>query len=221
MFVATIGGHGQVARLLTRLLIARGHSVRALIRNPDHVADVEADGAQAAVVDLEDGSSDLEAALSSVDAVVFAAGAGPGSGPERKHTVDRDGVTKTVAAMERAGVGRLVVISAMGTDDPPQDDEVFSVYLRAKAEADRIALATDLLVTVVRPGGLTDDEGTGHITIGRHVDRGSIPRADVAAVVAHVLDEPGSVGHIVEIVGGPTPIPEAVAEIAALPGGTA
>ncbi|HEV7720583.1 MAG TPA: SDR family oxidoreductase [Iamia sp.] len=219
MFVAVIGGHGQIARLLTRLLVARGHRVRAVIRNPDHVADVEADGAEAVVCDIEDGSSDLETALAGTDAVVFAAGAGPGSGPERKHTVDRDGVTRTVAAMERAGVGRLVVIGAMGIDDPPPDDEVFSVYLRAKAEADRIALASDLLVTVVRPGGLTDDEGTGHITIGRHVSPGRIPRADVAAVVAHVLDEPGSVGHIVEIVGGPTPIPEAVAEIATLPGG--
>jgi uncharacterized protein YbjT (DUF2867 family) len=219
MFVAIVGGHGQVARHLTRLLVARGHRVRALVRNPDHVADVEADGAEAVVCDLEDGSSDLEAALTGTDAVVFAAGAGPGSGAARKHTVDRDGVTRTVAAAERAGVGRLVVVSAMGTDDPPTDDEVFSVYLRAKAEADRIALASGLEVTVVRPGGLTDDEGTGHITIGRHVPAGRIPRADVAAVVADVLAEPGSVGHIVEVVGGPTPIPEAVAEIPTLPGG--
>jgi len=221
MIVATVGGHGQIARLLTRLLVARGHRVRAIVRNPDHVADVEGDGAEAVVCDIEaeDGSSSLEAAFEGTDAVVFAAGAGPGSSAERKHTVDRDGVTKTVAGAERAGVGRLVVIGAMGTDDPPDDDSVFGVYLRAKADADRIALASGLEVTVVRPGGLTDDEGTGHITIGRHVDRSSIPRADVAAVVAHVLDEPGSIGHIVEIVGGPTPIPEAVAEITTLPGG--
>lgn len=221
MFVAIVGGHGQVARHLTRLLVARDHTVRAIIRNPDHRADVEADGAEARVCDLEDGSSDLETALAGTDAVVFAAGAGPGSGAERKHTVDRDGVTRTVAAAERAGVGRLVVVSAMGTDDPPQDDEVFSVYLRAKAEADRIALASGLQVTIVRPGGLTDTEGTGHITIGRHVPAGAIPRADVAAVVADVLAEPGSVGHIVEVVGGPTPIVEAVSQISSLPGGKA
>lgn len=240
MFVAIIGGHGQVARLLTRLLVARGHQVRAVVRNPDHVAAVEGDGAEAVVCDLEDTGSDLDAALAGTDAVVFAAGAGPGSGAARKHTVDRDGVTRTVTAAGRAGVPRLVVVSAMGTDDPPDDDEVFSVYLRAKAEADRIALASDLQVTVVRPGHLTDDEGTGHITIGRHVDvhhpthhpegvgsadadtrAGSIPRADVAAVVAGVLDEPGSIGHIVEVVGGPTPISEAVAEVPTLPGGRA
>ena len=219
MFVAIVGGHGQIARHLTRLLVARGHRVRSVVRNPDHVADGEADGAEVVVCDLEDTGSDLEAAVAGTDAVVFAAGAGPGSGAARKHTVDRDGVTRTVAAAERAGVGRLVVVSAMGTDDPPVDDEVFSVYLRAKAEADRIALASALAVTVVRPGHLTDDEGTGHITIGRHVDAGAIPRADVAAVVADVLDEPGSAGHIVEVVGGPTPIPVAVAEIPTLPGG--
>lgn len=219
MFVAIVGGHGQVARHLTRLLVARGHRVRAIIRNPDHVADVEADGAEAVVSDLEHGSADLESAVEGSDAVVFAAGAGPGSGPARKHTVDRDGVTRTVAAAERAGVARLVVISAMGTDDPPDDDEVFSVYLRAKAEADRIALASDLQVTVVRPGGLTDDAGTGHVTLGRHVAPGRIPREDVAAVVADVLDEPGSVGHIVEVVGGPNPIVEAVRQISTLPGG--
>lgn len=219
MVVSIVGGHGQVARLLTRLLVTRDHTVRAIVRNPDHVADVEADGADAVVCDLEDLGSDIVGAVEGSDAVVFAAGAGPGSGAARKDTVDRDGVTRTVAAAERAGVGRLVVVSAMGTDDPPQDDEVFSVYLRAKAEADRIALASDLEVTVVRPGALTDDEGTGHITIGRHVDPGAIPRADVAAVVAHVLDEPGSIGHVVEVVGGPTPIPVAVAEISGLPGG--
>jgi nucleoside-diphosphate-sugar epimerase len=217
MDVLVAGGHGKIARHLLRLLAEQGHHARGLIRNPDHAADLERIGAVPVLCDLE--HDDPRPHLGAADAIVFAAGAGPGSGPERKHTVDRDGVTRTVAGAERAGVGRLVVISAMGTDDPPPDDDVFSVYLRAKAEADRIALATDLLVTVVRPGGLTDDEGTGHITIGRHVDAGQIPRADVAAVVAHVLDEPGSIGHIVEIVGGPTPIPEAVAEIASLPGG--
>ncbi len=219
MLVAIVGGHGQVARHLTRLLVAREHRVRAIVRNPDHWADVEDDGADGIVCDLEDAGSDLEGALAGADAVVFAAGAGPGSGAERKHSVDRDGVTRTVTAAERAGVGRLVVVSAMGTDDPPTDEEVFSVYLRAKAEADRIALASSLAVTIVRPGRLTDAEGTGHITIGRHVAPGDIPRADVAAVIADVLAQPGTEGHIVEVVGGPTPIPEAVAEIPSLPGG--
>lgn len=217
MLVATIGGHGQVARLLTRLLVARGHEVRAVVRNPDHRADVEADGATAVLWDLEDEASAVD--LGGVDAVVFAAGAGPGSGAARKQTVDENGVTRTVEAMAAAGVRRLVVVSAMGVDDPPPDEDVFSVYLRAKKAADEVALASGLDVTIVRPGGLTDDEGTGHITIGRHVPAGGIPRADVAAVVADCLADDGSIGHIVEVVTGPTPIVEAVAEIASLPGG--
>jgi uncharacterized protein YbjT (DUF2867 family) len=139
--------------------------------------------------------------------------------------------------MRAAGVRRLVVVSAMGTDDPPDDDEVFSVYLRAKKAADEVALASGLDVTIVRPGRLTDDAGTGHITIGRHTsadparhpggvgsaDRpptsGPIPRADVAAVVADALADTGTIGHVVEVVGGPTPVVEAVAEVAGLPGG--
>lgn len=220
MRVAIVGGHGQVARHLSRLLVARGHTARAIVRNPDHVADVEADGAEAVVCDLEDADSDLDAAVAGADAVVFAAGAGPGSGATRKGTVDLGGVLRTIAAAESAGVGRLVVISAMGTDDPPDDDEVFSVYLRAKAEADEAALASSLAVTVVRPGSLNDGSGTGHVTLARHVPPGAVPRADVASVVAAVLDQPGTEGHIVEVVTGPTPIVEAVADISRPPGGS-
>lgn len=219
MLVAIVGGHGQVARHLSRLLVARGHAARAIVRNPDHVADVVADGAEAVVCDLEDADSDLDAALAGADAVVFAAGAGPGSGAARKATVDLGGVRRTIASAEAVGVDRLVVISAMGTDDPPDDDEVFSVYLRAKAEADEAALASTLSVTIVRPGALTDDEGTGHVVLERHVPPGSIPRADVASVVADVLDRSDTGGHIVEVVSGPTPIVEAVAAIPDLPGG--
>lgn len=219
MLVTVVGGHGQVARRLTRLLVGRGHEVRALVRNPDHLADVEADGATGVLCDLEDPATDVEGALAGADAVVFAAGAGPGSGAARKATVDRDGVVRTVAAAEAAGVGRYVVVSAMGTDDPPDDDEVFSAYLRAKAEADRVAMGSGLAVTVVRPGSLTDDPGTGHVTLGRHVDPGAIPRDDVAAVVAHVVVDPATAGHVVEVVGGPTPIPVAVEEVPTMPGG--
>lgn len=219
MLVAIVGGHGQVARHLSRLLVARGHTARAIVRNPDHVDDVASDGAEPVVCDIEDPGSDLDAALAGADAVVFAAGAGPGSGATRKGTVDLGGALRTIGSAEATDVGRLVVISAMGTDDPPDDDEVFSVYLRAKADADRAALASSLAVTVVRPGALTDDAGTGHVTLDRHVPPGSIPRADVASVVADVLDRPGTGGHVVEVVSGPTPVVEAVAGIPRLAGG--
>lgn len=219
MIVAIIGGHGQIARRLSRLLVTRGHEVRALVRNPAHIDDVVADGAAGVVCDLEDEAADVAAALAGAEAVVFAAGAGPGSGAERKVSVDQRGVERTVEAAAAVGLRRYVVVSSMGADDPPSDDEVFSVYLRAKAGADAAALASGLDVTIVRPGGLTDDPGTGHVTVGLHVPRGEVPRDDVAAVLAHVLVEARTIGHVVEVVGGPTPIPEAVAEVAALPPG--
>lgn len=217
MHITIVGGHGQIARHLTRLLVARHDTVRALVRNPDHVADVEADGAEAVLCDIEDPAADVDAAVVGSDAIVFAAGAGPGSGPERKVSVDQQGVERTVAAAEREDVARYVVISAMGAGDPPDDDEVFSVYLRAKAAADRAALASSLDVTVVRPGGLTDDPATGRVAVGADVGRGEVPRSDVAAVVAAVLATPSTAGRVFEVVSGDTLITEAVAEVAELP----
>ncbi|CAN5758731.1 SDR family oxidoreductase [soil metagenome] len=217
MIISIVGGHGQIARRLSRILSADGHTVRALVRNPDHLDDVAEDGAEGVLCDIEADDADVEAAVEGSDGIVFAAGAGPGSGKERKVSVDQQGVERTVAAAEARGVGRYVVISSMGAGDPPTDDEVFSVYLRAKAAADQEALASSLDVTIVRPGALTDDQGTGQVVVGAEVDRGEIPRDDVAAVVDAVLADGSTIGHTFEVVGGPTPIAEAVAEVAAIP----
>lgn len=211
MEIAIIGGHGKVARLLTRKLTDRGNRVRAVIRDPDQVDDVENDGAEALVIDVEHAASDdLAEAISGCDAVVFAAGAGAGSGAARKETVDYGAAATAIEAAQLVGVDRYVMVSAMGTDDPPDDDDVFSVYLRAKARADAELMDSGLQWTVVRPGGLTDDPATGSVTAARHVDRGSIPREDVAAVLAATLDEPATVGQVFELVGGSTPVAEAV-----------
>lgn len=214
MDVAIIGGHGQVARLLTRRLAARGDDVRAVIRHPGQSGDVEADGARAVLHDLEvDDATRLAAALEGADAVVFAAGAGPGSGAERKWSVDHAGAVHTLAAARVADVPRYVVLSAMGTDDPPSDDEVFSVYLRAKAAADADVMESDRAWTVVRPGRLTDDDATGRVAAARHVERGEIPREDVAAVLAACLHDDASIGRVFEVVAGDTPVEQAVAEL--------
>jgi uncharacterized protein YbjT (DUF2867 family) len=145
--------------------------------------------------------------------VVFAAGAGPGSGAARKETVDYEAAVKLRDAAEQAGVRRYVMVSAMGTDDPPDGDDVFAVYLRAKARADRAVMDSDLAWTIVRPGRLTNDAGTGRVTLARHVGRGAIPREDVAAVVVAALDDTAATGHIVEVVGGATPIVEALGAV--------
>ncbi|MEZ0342095.1 NAD(P)H-binding protein [Mycobacterium sp. pV006] len=215
MRVVIAGGHGKIALLTERLLSERGDSVAGFIRNPDHAADLGAAGAEPIVLDLE--NSDVETVASHLrgaDAVIFAAGAGPGSGAARKQTVDRDAAILLADAAEAAGVRRYVMISAMGADAQVPDDvadEVFVAYLRAKGAADDdIRSRAGLSTTIVRPGALTDDPGTGKVRLAAQTGRGSIPRADVAAVLVAVLDAPDTGGQTFELVEGDTPIPEAL-----------
>lgn len=211
MDVAIAGGHGQIGRRLARLLVARGDQVRGLIRNPDHSDDVRSDGAEPVVCDLESASVDeVASAVSGADAVVFAAGAGPGSGAERKLTVDRDGAVKLIEAAQSAGAPRYVIVSSVGAESPPDDDNVFSVYLRAKAEADQALMASDRDWTVVRPGMLTDDPGTGRVRVQDEPIRAEVPRDDVAAVLAAVVDESRAVGKVLYVVGGDDRIKDAL-----------
>ncbi len=215
MRVVIAGGHGKIALILERLLSQRGDSVAGLIRNPAHAADLEAAGAEPLVVDLESASvDDVSAHLRGADAVVFAAGAGPGSGAARKETVDRDAAILLADAAEAAGVTRYVMVSAMGADVEAADgtgDPVFVAYLRAKGAADDDVRARKALdSTIVRPGHLTDDPGTGLVKIAEQTGRGSIPRADVAAVLVAVLDAPATAGQTFDLISGDTPIAEAV-----------
>jgi uncharacterized protein YbjT (DUF2867 family) len=216
MDVAIAGGHGKVGMRLGRKLAGRGDRVRALIRTPAQGEDLVAAGIEPVVCDLE-GGDDAAAAIRGADAVVFAAGAGPGSGAERKWTVDYGGAVKLIEAARTAGVRRYAMVSSMGADNPPAGDDVFSVYLQAKAKADRELEASGLDHAIVRPGRLTDDPGIGRVHAGPSVERGEISRDDVAAVLAAVLDEPGTIGVTFEVVGGDTPIPEAVAALRAGP----
>jgi uncharacterized protein YbjT (DUF2867 family) len=211
MDVAIAGGHGQIGRRLARLLAARGDRVRGLIRNPDHSDDVRSDGAEPVMCDLESASVDeVASAVSGADAVVFAAGAGPGSGAERKLTMDRDGAVKLIEAAQSAGVPRYVIVSSVGAESPPDDDNVFSVYLRAKAEADQALMESDRDWTVVRPGMLTEDPGTRRVRVQEEPIRAEVPRDDVAAVLAAVVDESRAVGRVLYVVGGDDPIEDAL-----------
>jgi uncharacterized protein YbjT (DUF2867 family) len=216
MRIVIAGGHGKIALILERLLSRRGDSAVGLIRNPQHAADLEAAGAEPVVVDLETASvDDVAAHLRGADAVVFAAGAGPGSGAARKETVDRGAAVLLADAAEAAKVRRYVMISSIGADaEAPDDagDPVFVAYLRAKGAADDNVRARKALdSTIVRPGHLTNDPGTGRVTIADHTGHGSIPREDVAAVLLAVLDTPSTAGQTFEVISGDTPIVEAVA----------
>jgi uncharacterized protein YbjT (DUF2867 family) len=214
MRVVIAGGHGQVALLLESLLVEAGHQVVGLVRNPAHVPDLRDRGAEAVVLDLEGASVDAVAdSLAGADAVVFAAGAGPGSGAARKATVDRDAAILVADAAERAGVQRYAVVSAMGVDRAdPASDEVFEAYLRAKAAADAdIRARQGLEWTIVRPGGLTDDPGTGRVQLGEHLEPGRISRADVAALLLAVLESPQTTSRRqFDAVAGQEPIRAAV-----------
>ena len=211
MDVVIAGAHGQIGRRLARLLAARDDRVRGLIRNPDHSDDVRTDGAEPVVCDLESASVDeVASAMSGAGAVVFAAGAGPGSGAERKLTMDRDGAVKLLEAAQSAGVPRYVIVSSVGAESPPGDDDVFSVYRRAKAEADRALMDSDRDWTVVRPGMLTDDPGTGRVRIQEEPIRAEVTRDDVAAVLAAVVDESRAVSKVLYVVGGDDPVEDAL-----------
>jgi uncharacterized protein YbjT (DUF2867 family) len=216
------GGHGKIALLLAELLTRRGDQVAALIRNPNHAADITALGAEPIVLDLEHAAdADLLAVVQGADAAVFAAGAGPGSGAARKYTVDRDGSVRLAQTAERAGVRRFVQISSIGAGQPaaPGTDEVFAAYLDAKTQAETDLRARDLDWTIVRPGGLLDTAPTGLVTLAPPpVPRGDIPRADVAAVITELLPVAHTVGTTLILVSGDTPIAAAVAEVGAAKG---
>lgn len=212
--IAIAGGHGQIALRLTRLLSARGERVTGLVRNPEHAAEISAAGGEPAVCDLEHASaSEVAAAIAGASAVVFAAGAGPGSGAERKLTVDRDGAIKLLEAATAAGADRYVMVSAVGAEAPPEGDDAFSVYLRAKAEADAALQASDRAWTIVRPGGLTDDPGDGRVRIDTEPFRGRIPRDDVASVLDVLLAERRALGRVLYLNAGQVPIEQALAAL--------
>lgn len=209
------GGHGKIALHLERLLSGRGETVAGLIRNPAQADDLRRAGAEPLVCDLESADTDeIARHLADADAAVFAAGAGPGSGAARKDTVDRAAAVKFADAAQRAGVRRHLVVSAMRADEEPPagTDPVFAAYLRAKGAADDDIRARDGLDwTILRPGRLTDDPATGLVTLSARTGRAEVTRADVASVLAALLDEPRTAGLTLELIGGHTPVPEAVA----------
>jgi uncharacterized protein YbjT (DUF2867 family) len=215
MRVVIAGGHGQIALLLEERLSRRGDTPVGIVRNPDHVADLEQRGAEAVVLDLEKaGVEDLAAVVEGADAVVFAAGGGPGSGVARKETVDKGAAVLLADAAERAGVRRYLMVSSMGTDQAdPTSDDVFQVYLRAKAAADEDLRGRDLDWTIIQPGRLTDDPGTGRVTLDSEAQPREIARADVAHALVAALDSPATIRKQLTLLSGPVPVEEALSDL--------
>jgi uncharacterized protein YbjT (DUF2867 family) len=210
--IVIAGGHGKIALRLARLLSARGDTVRSLIRNPGHAAGVHATGAEPVLADMEALDS-LAEPVEGADAVVFAAGAGPGSGPERKRTVDLGAAVKLLEAAQATGARRYLMVSSIGAGDPSSASGSMRPYLEAKAQADAALSASELDWTIVRPGMLTDEPGTGLVWVGEEERRAAVTRDDVAAVLAGCLDEPRTVRRTFVLLQGETPIAEALASL--------
>ncbi|NCD21265.1 MAG: NAD(P)-dependent oxidoreductase [Actinobacteria bacterium] len=215
MHIVIAGGHGQIALLLEEMLASRGDRPIGIVRNPAHVSDLEAAGAEAAVLDLEDAAvEEVAAVLSGADAVVFAAGGGPGSGAARKETVDKGAAILLADAAERAGVRRYLMVSSMGTDKAdPTSEDVFQVYLRAKAAADADLRSRDLDWTIIQPGSLTNDPGTGLVTTDPAAEPKRVPREDVAHALLAALDEPATVRKQFLLFSGPDPVAQALSTL--------
>jgi nucleoside-diphosphate-sugar epimerase len=195
--VAIAGAHGRIGLRLVGRVAGRGDTVVGLIRNPDHAADVRARGGEPVTCDLEHATlQQIAAVIEGADAVVFAAGAGPGSGAARKLTMDRDGAILLLEAATSVDVPRFVIVSSVGAESPPDHEDVFSVYLRAKAQADATVQASNRQWTIVRPGRLIDDPGTGRVRLDSRPFRGAIPRDDVAAVLEALLLDPRTSGRV-------------------------
>jgi len=216
--VAIVGGHGKVAQLLITELIGRGHQPLALVRTDDYRRELEGLGAEVGILDIEkDDAAAFAHAFDGCDAVVFAAGGGADGNARRKKTVDLEGSLKSAHGAATAGVERFVQISAIGVDDPlPADTEDgWRAYIEAKRDADAALRTSSLAWTIVRPGRLVDSPGTGLVQIGPDVAHGEVPRADVAAVIAVALDDPGTVGQTWNVVGGDVAVRDAVATVSA------
>ncbi|MFD3499226.1 NAD(P)H-binding protein [Streptomyces sp. NPDC058676] len=216
MRIVIAGGHGQIALRLERLLAARGDEVAGLIRRAEQGDDLREAGAEPVLLDLESASvEEVAAHLQGADAAVFAAGAGPGSGVARKDSVDKAAAVLFADAAVRAGVRRFVVVSSMGADPAHQGDEIFDVYLRAKGEADAYVSGLESLDwTILRPGSLTNDAGTGLVRLEAQTGRGAVPRDDVAAVLAELVDTRATAGLVLELISGSSPVSVAVKSVA-------
>ncbi len=209
MNVVIVGGHGKIGLRLVKLLADRGDSPRGIIRKTEQAHDLEEIGAEPIVLDIEN-VDDISDALAGADAVVFAAGAGPGSGPARKRTVDYGGAVKLAEGCIVKGIRRYVMVSSIGSNRPETWSDQMQPYYEAKAEADKFVIEADLDYTIIRPGGLTDDPGTGKVQIAERVDHGSVTRDDVAAVIAECLVADNTIGKAFDLLNDGTPVSEAV-----------
>ncbi len=212
MHVFIAGANGQIGQHLLREIADSNHEARALIRHPDQGPELQQLGATETVLgDLE---QDCSEAMRGCDAVIFAAGSGPHTGPDKTIDVDQDGAIRLVDTAKAMGIKRFIIVSSMGAGSPEKGPEKLQHYLRAKHNADEHLKNSGLDYTIVRPGRLTDDDGTGKVTVSADLKEvGKIPRQDVARVLLAVLDSDNATDAVFDVVSGDTPVSEALAKL--------
>ncbi|WP_144779853.1 SDR family oxidoreductase [Marinobacter maritimus] len=212
MHVFIAGANGQIGQHLLREMANSDHEVRAMIRHPDQGPELQQLGATETVLgDLE---KDCSEAMKGCDAVIFAAGSGPHTGPEKTTDVDQNGAIRLIDTAKAMGIKRFVIVSSIGAEEPDNGPEKLRHYLQAKHNADEHLKNSGLNYTIVRPGQLTNDEGTGKVSVSvRPEEIGKIPRQDVARVLLATLDADTTGDSVFYVVSGDTPVAEAVAKL--------
>lgn len=213
MKVLIIGANGKIGQRLTKKLKNTTHAPRAMYRDEAQVAAATAKGIEAVYGDLE---QDFDHAFDGVDAIVFTAGSGAHTGADKTHLVDRIGAKKTIDYAVKHRIDRFIMVSAFGADaSPDQWPDSMKHYYEAKADADKHLMQTQLDFTILKPGRLTDDDGTNNIAIGDdlNMEKGTIPRADVATVIEKCLSAPQTIRRSLELLSGNEPIDKALASL--------
>ncbi|WP_173918405.1 SDR family oxidoreductase [Halobacillus sp. Marseille-Q1614] len=207
MKVLVAGANGKTGRLLIQYLKEDGHEPYGMVRKEEQKSNIEKLGGIPVLADLK---KDVGHAVKGMDAVIFAAGSGSSTGPDQTEAVDRDGAINLVKHTEKFGIKKFVMLSAINADDSSEAEGSFKFYLDMKSQADEYLKRTELDYTIVRPGGLTDEESTSKIKVGEKVARDNIPRADVAKTIIASLQEPNAYHKTFELVSGDTQIEDAL-----------
>ena len=211
MKVLVVGSNGQIGRHLINLLKdCQDHTVRAMVRKPEQAEAFAKIGVETALADLEGSVEEIAQAAQGCDAIVFTAGSGGHTGADKTLLVDLDGAVKTMEAAEQAGINRYIMVSAMQAHNRSNWNEQIKPYYVAKHYADRMLAASSLTYTIIRPGGLLNEPGTGRITIAENLTRGTIPREDVAQTIFACLTKKQTFRRSFDLISGQTLIPAAL-----------
>jgi len=201
--VLVVGANGQIGQKLTEILHSDDeHSVLAMVRKQEQKEEFSKKGIETVIADLEGSVAQLKQAMKGCDAIVFTAGSGGGTGAEKTLLIDLDGAVKTMEAAEAAGVDRFIMVSALQANNRENWNEAIKPYYVAKHYADRVLMQSNLTYTIIRPGGLLNEKGTGKISVGDQLERGYIPREDVAQTIVEALSNDHTKKRSFDLIAG-------------------